>query len=548
MPQKENEKQNKANILKNLVTAMVESQNHAKFTGSFTGRNEDTLDFITKAKTFLAIQGITNETLKFRLIFEGMEECYRQEFLTEHLYPEHFTMMYLFEFLLQYYPPTDTQWELLAPLRRLRLRKNENPWKIYKIIMAKFTRLDEIIGLVNLSRDPAYPDVNRADYVNDNNKKGKEAKNSNSNEMRDERNQKQEEEKAMLLIAPVSVEKKLEILDGVFIRTNAIEKYNNCGEINKMLMKTLSKLNLNSLKAWETAMQNVRSTMIPVRLRRREKYRFICYPPPNLDRKPHTTEQNGSHKRNAKHLTQPPAKRTRLNSNNNSSGNAQQNRSTPRKRLPPCTICRRTNHETKNCFYRNKQKTTFCRRCLRKNHNDAQCRARRDITGRLLEDEFPSNTRGRNEKNRWNDKNQNYSKNKRNNNHSQNQRNYPPKNYNNNNNNNYNRNNNNDNNYNRNNSKWNNSNNNKNSNNYYTRNNNTGRNNPSNQFGSELSAMQSNRNRSNNQSTTQSQFTLDTSLDISGAPPQVQQYLAKLAEIGRDVLRQSQTSNSRPRH
>ena len=92
------------NIL-NVFQRLLETNNPAEFTAKFSGQNRDVLPFIFEIDKFVKVNGLTDEAIKFRRIFNTLDGHFQNLFMEDQDRNANLTIELLKTWLISKFPP-----------------------------------------------------------------------------------------------------------------------------------------------------------------------------------------------------------------------------------------------------------------------------------------------------------------------------------------------------------------------------------------------------------------------------------------------------------
>ena len=340
-----------ANVL-SIFTRLLETNNPAKFTAKFTGKNREVLPLIFSIDKFVRINGLQDTNVKFRRIFNTMDPHFQDLFIEDQEQNAELTVELLVQWLIARFPPPPMKHEWLHKLKSIKMRKNEDPALVWSKFQTLKQRVNRAIEYINQGRD-------------DNSKMKK-----------------------------LSKEQKVDALQAIFIRNNNCEKYDNQGAINAKLVNHLYSKNPETYQEWKNILDEIHD-FIPKSFQSLKKYQFIAYPTNTSDYDIYKTSKQSKDNKSDQKTTKKESGRKRKRRQTFDNQNKR------RKYTKYCTRCGRDNHHESKCKavhnvfgklinettnnsnnnsnngrYQNTTNNKHCNRCTRNNHWTKDCRAR----------------------------------------------------------------------------------------------------------------------------------------------------------------------------
>ena len=192
-----------------IMDRMIQSNNKAEFKKKFSGNYRDTLPYIFAMDKFLKVQDIRDDTIKFRKIFNSIDEGYQDLYIGEQPEDAKLTIESLQKWLLTTFPPPPMKHEWVIKLKRIRMRKNEDPLLVYGRYKALLKKINKAIDYINVGI-PAIPDQ----------------------------------------VKKITGDQKCEILTGIFIRNNDKAELDNDGKINHKVKKLIASKDPRKIMDW----------------------------------------------------------------------------------------------------------------------------------------------------------------------------------------------------------------------------------------------------------------------------------------------------------
>ena len=373
---------------------LLENNNPIKFNYPFTGNHYETLPWIFAAEKYLRVNTFTTPKIKFQRIFSSMNENYQNRYLIDtEKDPQNLSFDKLKTWVLKEYPPPKTKYEFKLKLKAMLTYKNEDPNVAYSRFKYKLARINKAIETIN---------------------EGLKAQ-SDALHPNDEEKAKQHFKDTKLY--PVSVEDKREALTRMFIIRNNSPRFNNVGKVNDRVVKYLLAEDPRQMKDWDKCFNDMKQKLIPRLLDGQKEYEYIHYPidknddtiyvkkhhqtktpnHPNVPR-PKPRNPHGKRGRDSDNNPKgPPKKRLKTITctrcyrrghhvkqcfaDKDANGNLLKSpapKQQPQSPKGSCTICGKTNHPTRKCYFKDKPKTVQCHNCGKYGHISRNCRSSRD--------------------------------------------------------------------------------------------------------------------------------------------------------------------------
>ena len=340
----------------NIFRRLLETSNPAEFTAKFTGQNRDVLPFIFEIDKFAKVNGLTDEGVKFRRIFNTIDIHFQNLFMEDQDENAELTVESLKTWLISKFPPPPMKHEWLFKLKSIKMRKNEDPKLVFDKFQTILSRVDDAIDYTNKNRTRA----------------GR--------------------------VRGVTNEQIIESLKAIFIRNNNQSKFGNDGVINQKVITFIYKRDPATFDDWTQMFTDMQTQLIPNCFKSLKDWQYITYPTNVSDydiyKKPsNRPEDNKPERKTTKKET--GKKRKRRQTFNTSNKKRKYNRY--------CGRCGRNNHEEVECFathnvfgkpirkrnadandnannYNNHNNKPnkgrkYCKRCKRTNHYTNECNA-----------------------------------------------------------------------------------------------------------------------------------------------------------------------------
>ena len=220
----------------NVFQRLLETNNPAQFRAKFSGQNREVLPFTFEIDKFIKVNGLTDENLKFRRIFNTLDGHFQNLFIEDQDRNAAFTVELLKTWLIKKFPPPPMKHEWLFKMKSIRMRKNEDPKLVYDKFQTVLGRVDDAIDLVNTTR-------------------------SRRNRIRG-----------------ITDEQIIDALTTIFVRCNNDPKFDNNGVINSKVINFISKKNPTTIGDWETLFDEIQTELIPNCFKSLKEWQFISNP------------------------------------------------------------------------------------------------------------------------------------------------------------------------------------------------------------------------------------------------------------------------------
>ena len=375
-------------LIKSL-TKLIECTNKEEFKYPFTGCNHDTLPWIFEVEKYFRINRYVSPEIKFNRIINSMHISYQNRYFIDNECVED-TFETLKAWVLREYPPPKSKSEFKWAIKGMNMYRNEDPCVAYSRWKQKLALINKAIKTINEGLKAEAKFIYPADEDDD-------KRTTHYNDIK---------------MSPFSWEDQEESLIGMFVHRNNNPRYNNDGNINKLVVKRLCSKKAHQLGnslAWNKIFSDIKLDLIPPVLVGRREYEYITYPPRDEDdkiytrsRKPfnptqqpqkHHQPKNPSSKQNRKkrprdhfqNVNQPQNKRRKItcarcfkegHSKDECWAKYDKNRNYIRTPAPKrrtnnikCGICNRTNHITAQCRLKNVK----CFNCGKNGHTAPKC-------------------------------------------------------------------------------------------------------------------------------------------------------------------------------
>ena len=142
---------------------LAQLQNPVPFTTKFTGDHADTLNWCHAVTNYMDINLLEDDKMAFRLIFPSLPAAVRSLYMSEYRAiagddvenkrKERFTVEFLQTWIIQRYPPMQSRVDFIKQLKRIRMRKDEDPKIVWNKMKAKMAEVDAAIVTINKSLD-----------------------------------------------------------------------------------------------------------------------------------------------------------------------------------------------------------------------------------------------------------------------------------------------------------------------------------------------------------------------------------------------------------
>ena len=354
---------------------LLENSNAAKFEYQFTGNNHETLPWIFAAEKFLRVNRIKTPAISFQRIFASMHDVFQNRYLSnKDPKDDEITMTFesLKEWVLKEYPPPKTKYEFKQKLKSMLMFKGEDPNIAYSRYKYKLDQINNAIDAIN---------------------KGIKAESLQLHAIQAEATKWYNS----VALFKVSVEDRREALTRMFVIRNNEEKWNNKHTINERVRNFIIKKDPRTMDDWDDVFNKMKTQLIARVLDGQKQWEFITYPSnaddDNIYVKKHHLIQKGQNK----HPLQQPKydkrqkKRQTLNRKRGRRELSPRNRNRdgpPNKKLRPnteCYRCHRMGHLANKCYAEfdvNRQRITSpapvtlpqCIHCKKTNHHSNQCK------------------------------------------------------------------------------------------------------------------------------------------------------------------------------
>ena len=207
------------NIL-NVFQRLLETNDPAEFTAKFSGQNRDVLPFIFEIDKFVKVNGLTDEAIKFRRIFNTLDGHFQNLFMEDQDRNVNLTIELLKTWLISKFPPPPMKHEWLFKLKSIKMRKNEDPKLVFDKFQTILTRVDDAI-----------------DYTNENRSR-------------------------VARIRGVTNEQIIESLTAIFIRNNNQSKFGNDGIINQKVVNFIYRKDPSTFEDWKQTFTDMQTQLI----------------------------------------------------------------------------------------------------------------------------------------------------------------------------------------------------------------------------------------------------------------------------------------------
>ena len=264
-----NNRNNGAQLLNQLATIfqtqnqLLENSNPAQFEYKFPGKHQETLPWIFAAEKFIRVNSFTTEKIKFQRIFSSLNDHYQNRYLMDTMNEDNITTFdSLKSWVLKEYPPPKTKIEFKSSLSSMLMRRNEDPSLAYSRYKYKLSLINKAIDTIN----KGIWDETCELFPNDDDEEDAEA------------------HYYQTMISQISDEDKHEALINMFVIKNNKAKWNNDGNINALVYKYIIKKDPNTMDNWDLCFQSMKRELIPRILDGNKDYEFQAHPlDPNDD-------------------------------------------------------------------------------------------------------------------------------------------------------------------------------------------------------------------------------------------------------------------------
>ena len=335
----------------NIFQRLLETNNTAQFTAKFTGKNIEVLPFTFEIDKFIKINGLTDENLKFRRIFNTLDVHFQNLFIEDQDENDDLTVELLKTWLIKKFPPPPMKHEWLYKMKSIKMRKNEDPKLVYDKFQTILSRVDAAIDLVNTNRP-------RRDRVRG-----------------------------------ITNEQIIDALVAIFIRNNNQSNLDNNGVINAKVISFISKKNPSNIDDWETLFNQMQTELIPNCFKTLKEWQFITYPTNISDYDIYKKQSRRSENENPNKKVKQESGKKRRRQQTLKAGYKK------RKFNLYCQKCGRNNHHERECHAshdvfgklirgnnpnnnsnnanngRQNKGKKYCKRCRRNNHYTKDCHA-----------------------------------------------------------------------------------------------------------------------------------------------------------------------------
>ena len=356
----ENKNRNQGGIdLIKAMTKLIEATNGEEFTYPFTGCNHDTLPWISEVDKYFRINKYVSDDIKFSRIISSMHTSYQNRYFTD-TDGKADTWETLKQWVLKEYPPPKSKHEFRWSIKAMNMYRNEDPCVAYSRWKHKKKLIDKAIATINegLRSEAEFVYAGADNAAN------------------------RETHYKSIKMPELSWEDQRDSLIGMFVRRNNKAKYHNDGKINHLVVKRLSVKKaheLSSLKLWDKIFNQMKIDLIPAVMAGDREYEYITYPPNDNDSKIYTRDRKAT-AQTPKTPSSKPNQRKRSLEQPQNGGQPQQKR-----RKITCTRCHKIGHHKNDCWAthtKNGQRIKTassvqkpnCAICKRFNHTTAQCR------------------------------------------------------------------------------------------------------------------------------------------------------------------------------
>ena len=150
--QQSSHNKNDASLVKELITTQqlqLDMSNQAQFRVPFTGDPKKTLPYIFEMNMFLNTAKIQNESMKFRAIFNTLKSQYKRLFMLDNKDVGKHTIKGLTSWMIKNFKPPISKHEFDFLLKRITIKKAEDPTAVIRRLHYKLDRIDNAIKIIN---------------------------------------------------------------------------------------------------------------------------------------------------------------------------------------------------------------------------------------------------------------------------------------------------------------------------------------------------------------------------------------------------------------
>ena len=357
--------------LGNYLKQLQQTQNPVPFTTKFTGNHRDTLKWCHDVDMYLDTHLLQlDDQYAFRQIFKSLPSEIQSLYMMQIRAivvddnrnaaqvkaekKEKMTPQELKTFIVRHYPPMQSRVDFIKRMKRIRVRRDEDPVIVWNRLVAMSAEVDQAIATMNLS----LPD-------------GKK-------------------------MAVISANDKFEICCSIFINNNNKAQHQNNGEINAATVATITKADPQSVNDFKTIFSTIQSKLIPKCRRGTRKYKPYPYTTQDFTATPSDSSKTINDKRH------------KLRPHNGKRKSYEDRDRHPRPHKPKrqrqgkCNRCKHQGHHQSECtqhydahnnFIGTNMSIAHCTQCGRHNHLIHDCIANKHVDGTWLNN--PNGQHGR---------------------------------------------------------------------------------------------------------------------------------------------------------
>ena len=143
---------------------LAQLQNPVPFEVKFTGNHADTLYWVKAVTNYMDINLLEDNKMSFRCIFPSLPAGVRSLYMTEVRAvvagdgedvevkkAERFTVKYLKTWIIKKYPPMQSRVDFIKHLKRIRMRKDEDPIIVWNKLKSELAEVSSYIDTINES-------------------------------------------------------------------------------------------------------------------------------------------------------------------------------------------------------------------------------------------------------------------------------------------------------------------------------------------------------------------------------------------------------------
>jgi len=365
---------------------LSQQQNPIPFTTKFTGNHRDTLKWCHDVDMYLDTHLLQlDDQYAFRQIFKTLPSEIQSFYMLQiraikvndnrnaaqvlEEKKQKMTPQALKEFIVRHYPPMQSRVDFIKRMKRIRVRRDEDPVIVWNRLVAMSTEVDSAIETINLSLP-----------------EGKK-------------------------MAVISANDKFEICCSIFIHNNNKAHFQNNGEINAATVATITKEDPQSANDFKTIFATIQSKLIPKCRRGTRKFKPYPYTIQDFTATPSDDPKMPKDKK--QHPRSQKNKRKSYDDRNK----FVRSQKPKRQRKGKCTRCKHPGHHSSECtqhydahnnFIGTNMSIAHCTQCGRHNHLIHDCIANKHIDGTWLNN--PNGQHGRKNNPNYNGSNQSKSK------------------------------------------------------------------------------------------------------------------------------------------